>query len=118
MNNEQQELLDEAYSKYADSHEYFINRWLHVKPMEHSKEEFINKCKTDPEFSEKWELKIEERELSEEERWRIRFDYYPKDKQFPWDRMALPSHRFLDDFNIPRELITITHKDKTIESYK
>jgi len=30
--------------------------------------EFINKCKTDPEFSEKWGLKIEERELSSEER--------------------------------------------------
>ena len=25
-------------------------------------QEFINKCKTDPEFSEKWGLKIEERE--------------------------------------------------------
>jgi len=33
-----------------------------------SKEEFINKCKTDSEFSEKWGLKIEERELSEKER--------------------------------------------------
>jgi hypothetical protein len=30
--------------------------------------EFINKCKTDPEFSEKWGLKIEERELSYDER--------------------------------------------------
>ena len=80
--------------------------------------EFINKIKTDTEFSEKWGLKIEERELSEEERWRIRFDYYPKDKQFPWDRMALPSHRFLDDFNIPTKLITITYNDKTIESYE
>ncbi len=27
-----------------------------------SQEEFINKCKTDPEFSEKWGLKIEEHE--------------------------------------------------------
>jgi len=83
-----------------------------------TQEEFINKCKTNPEFSEKWGLKITERELSEEERWRIRFDYYPKDKQFPWDRMALPSHRFLDDFNIPTKLITITYNDKTIESYE
>jgi len=63
-------------------------------------------------------VKIEEKELSTEERWRIRFDYYPKDKQFPWDRMVLPSHRFLDNFNIPTKLITITYKDKTIESYE
>jgi hypothetical protein len=33
-----------------------------------SKEQFINKCKTDPEFSEKWGLKIEERELNTQER--------------------------------------------------
>jgi hypothetical protein len=33
-----------------------------------TQEEFINKCKTDPEFSKKWGLKIEERELSLEER--------------------------------------------------
>ena len=29
-------------------------------PIPHTKEEFINKCKTDSEFSEKWGLKIEE----------------------------------------------------------
>ena len=127
MNKEQQELLDEAYGKYADSHwtppsnpkgKLLSDQLFSVVPMEHSKESFINKIKTDSEFSEKWGLKIEGRELSEEERWRIRFDYYPKDKQFPWDRMALPSHRFLDDFNIPRRTITITYNDKTIESYE
>jgi hypothetical protein len=32
-----------------------------------TQEEFINKCKTDTEFSEKWGLTIEERELSENE---------------------------------------------------
>ena len=53
------------------------------------------------------------RELSEEERWRIRFDYYPKDKQFPWDRMALPSHRFLDDFNIPRRAISLMYNTRS-----
>jgi hypothetical protein len=33
-----------------------------------TQDEFTNKCKSDPEFSEKWGLKIEERELSLEER--------------------------------------------------
>lgn len=84
----------------------------------YDKENDKYKCKADKVFSEKCGLKIEERELSEEERWRIRFDYYPKNKQFPWDRMELPSHRFLDDFNIPRRLITITYKDKTIMSHE
>jgi len=133
MSNEQQELLDEAYFKryrleaWGECDRSWlleldgINLTTGKKGKVHrqlTQEEFIDKCKTNPEFSEKWGLKIEERELSEEERWRIRFDYYPKDKQFPWDRMALPSHRFLDDFNIPRRVITITYNDKTIESYE
>ena len=133
MSKEQQELLDDAYFK-----RYRLEAWgecdrswlleldgINLTTGEKGKvhrqltqEEFINKCKTDSEFSKRWGLKIEERELSEEERWRIRFDYYPKDKQFPWDRMALPSHRFLDDFNIPRRVITITYNDKTITSYE
>jgi len=116
MNKEQQELLDEAYENYKNKTEIMMGHGFHgtLSP----KEMFIDKCKSDTEFSERWGLKIEERELSEEERWRIRFDYYPKDKQFPWDRMALPSHRFLDDFNIPTKLITITYNDKTIKSYE
>jgi thymidylate synthase len=57
------------------------------------------------------------RELSEEERWRIRFDYYPKDKQFPWDRMALPSHRFLDDFNIPRRAISLMWNQRSVDTF-
>jgi hypothetical protein len=119
MNNEQQELLDEAYSKYADSHEYFINGWLHVKPMEHSKESFINKCKTNPEFSEKWELKIEERELSLLER--VQWTIVNKPEQ-------LGEYNYLggdgkgivitDFTGIPTKLITITYQDKTIESYE
>jgi hypothetical protein len=133
MNNEQQELLSEAYENYCTTligSITFSERGKHFKSdglefnsgypnyVHYTKEEFINKCKTNTEFSERWGLQIEERELSEEERWRIRFDYYPKDKQFPWDRMALPSHRFLDDFNIPTRAITITYNDKTIESYE
>jgi thymidylate synthase len=57
------------------------------------------------------------RELSEDERWRIRFDYYPKDKQFPWDRMALPSHRFLDDFNIPRRAISLMWNQRSVDTF-
>jgi len=92
MNNEQQELLDEAYKNYCtqlvkDSFLLSRNRL----PLD----VFINKCKTDSEFSEKWGLKIEERELNDDE---------------------------LNIFNLLKQtftkLITITHKDKTIESYK
>jgi hypothetical protein len=35
---------------------------------QYHKNDFLEKCKTDPEFSEKWRLKIVERELSLKER--------------------------------------------------
>ena len=60
MNKEQQELLDEVYENYESRQtNMYIPIW--------SQEEFINKCKNDSEFSEKWGLKIEYRELSENE---------------------------------------------------
>lgn len=79
MNKEQ--IIDEAYENFIDKTKGLnlnleINKDIivvegpiyHATPRLLSQEEFINKCKTDPEFSEKWGLKIEERELSLEER--------------------------------------------------
>jgi hypothetical protein len=126
MSNEQQELLDEANNNY-------LNKCLDKKWMKENvffdgssnhhlylKEEFINKCKTNPEFSEKWGLKIEERELSLEERIRI---YALKEGQtyeefvtnWNTDEQWLED---LSDTTIPTKLITITYNDKTIESYE
>jgi len=83
MSNEQKELLSEVYENYVkwweesdDScnlTEEQYSKWLKLvdgglqwAPL--TKEEFINKCKTETEFSKKWGLKIEERELNLEER--------------------------------------------------
>jgi thymidylate synthase len=57
------------------------------------------------------------REFSQEERWRIRYNYYPKDKQFPWDRMALPPHDFLDKFNIPRRAISLMWNQRSVDTF-
>ncbi len=115
MGKEQEELLNEVYRKYADSHEYFVDGWLHVIPMEHSKETFINKCKTDPEFSKKWGLKIEERELSTDERnkwFQINLNGNNPLMKSDWKDYEL------DQQNTPTKLITITYNDKKIESYE
>jgi hypothetical protein len=109
MNKEQQELVDEVYKNY------FIKKSSETGPFGiagiiPTKEEFIYDCKTDPEFSEKWGLKIEERELSLEDRCGIQINrndyqsYYTKDE--------------LDENNIPTKLITIKYNDKKIESYE
>jgi hypothetical protein len=76
-----------------------------------SQEEFINKCKNDTEFSERWGLKIEERELDMMERWKIA-DLTPNMEEFDFANYMCDKH------NVPTKLITITYNDKTIESYE
>ena len=103
MNKEQ--IIDEAYKNY------FLIKSLEKGPFGISglilpKEEFIDKCKTDSEFSERWGLKIEERELSLEEELE-----YMMGKVFSEEALT-------HQVNTPTKLITITYKDTIIESYE
>jgi len=95
MNNEQQELLYEVYGKALLELAFDWLPYTPPNPPLDTIESFINKCKTDPEFSEKWGLKIGERELNDDE---------------------------LNIFNLLKQTftkkITITYNDKKIESYK
>ena len=111
MNKEQQELLNDAYENYRNA---FIEGHIHEELDKClSQEEFIEEIKTDDEFSEKWGLKIEERELSLEER-----TEYKKKRDGISRTFASYTHQMLDGSNIPTKLITITYNDKTIESYE
>jgi len=110
MNKEQQELLGEVYENYGQK---IISEdlWMLVAiGWPSTQEEFINKCKTDPEFSERWGLKIEERELSGLERWSLCNNEIDVDDSDLYNK--------LDRLNIPTRLIIITYNDKTIESYE
>jgi len=120
MNNEQQELLNDAFKR-------FLNETIKVEPLEakerlinqllnnkESQEEFINKCKTDPEFSERCGLNIEERELDRLER-----IYLGIDSGLKLNGITSNFEREgLDELSIPTKAITITYNDKTIESYE
>jgi hypothetical protein len=128
MNKEQQELLDEVYKNFVNTIE--TNRPDgYIRPVI-SKEEFIFESKIHPEFSEKWGLKIEERELNLDERAKlhsntemfydicathfsiqdsIEYSNYP-------DKIWL--HEQFTKGNIPTKLITITYNNETIESYE
>ena len=80
-----------------------------------SKEKFINKIKTDSEFSEKWGLKIEERELSKSELnilYNIRRGVGKVDTNYSIGTVKSK------DPSIPTKLITITYNNETIESYE
>jgi hypothetical protein len=109
MNKEQQELLDEVYERYwnsVETSEYDGFGPTSFKLPTLMKEEFINKCKSNPEFSEKWGLQIEERELSLDEELE-----YMMGKVFSEEALT-------HQVNVPTKLITITYNDTKLESYE
>jgi len=102
MNKEQ--IIDEVYENYAKM------VWIITDIPLYSKVEFIDKCKTNPEFSGKWGLQIEKRELSEDERYNLLTQQMTKLR-------AIRDEDYIN-YNIPTKLITITYNNKTIESYE
>jgi hypothetical protein len=126
MNKEQQELLNAVERHHLMEDAKILPNMSKEKMTELgyglTQEEFINKCKTDTEFSEKWGLKIEERELSEKERLNTLTQneqrlIYERVQSFKNVRRKKLKD-FLDEQKIPTRLITITYNDKTIESYE
>jgi hypothetical protein len=128
MNKERyNQIVDEVFKKYADSHwtlpenpngPLLSDQLWSLKPMQHSKETFINECKTDKKFSNRFGLKIEERELSLEERikiWRERTKGLHIMLMWGGDKTIEDS---LNEQNVPTKLITVTYKDEIIESYE
>ena len=64
------QMINEAYENYLKGGDI---KWLKQEevdtpigkmnmPIPYTKEEFINKCKTNPEFSEKWKYKTKDNE--------------------------------------------------------
>ena len=127
MNKEQQQIIDEAYENYSREYEKdnSIGMFLPVARVDgkHTyrkidKEMFIGLCIHDETFSEKWGLKIEERELSLEER----MDLSREKRLYSWTWQNWSEEemewRMNNDWNIPTRLITITYKEQTITSYE
>jgi hypothetical protein len=135
------QIIDEAYENYENKIKLQNNWEVTLRVMDIntigqqellSQEEFINKCKTDPEFSEKWGFKIEERELSLEERLKIADKFNPLIREDCLTKTHHPDetdelklvyrHEWLDSLGsnvVPqRKLITLTYNNETIESYE
>ena len=127
------QIADEVFKKYKDSHwtppenpdgPLLSGKLWSLKPMQHSKETFINECKTDKEFSERWGLEIEERELSRKERNSWVFDNIPMESNFFKGFFVSDVNMMTEeDFdlvftNVPTKLITVTYNNETIEVYE
>jgi hypothetical protein len=124
MNKEQQKLLDDAYENYWNSHpdadKIFQYEGSSIVTRRMTEDEFVDMVKTDIEFSERWGLIIEERELSLEERKEImvknKLDEVTINMFFN-KTLDKPKQDMYEN-SIPTKLITITYNDKTIESYE
>ena len=112
MNNEKyNQIISDAYKNYCEQQSRrFIQGCTY--------QEFVEKIKTDDEFAKTWGLKIEERELSLEER----YDLIEKDKHKQF--VTWQSHgtnrikEVIDEQGVPTKLITVTYKDERIEIYE
>jgi hypothetical protein len=117
--NKEQLLIDEAYNNYCKEYENGTHRigtgllWM----AKETKDTFVYRSKTDTEFSEKWGLKIEERELSFNER--IKHIVNSLESNAPLlmenDDKTI---QWLDKNNVPTKLITLSYNNKTITSYE
>ena len=130
------QIIDEGYKNYVSTHEDF--EWTddfckkNLKDYGDqwdifSKEEFINKCKTDNEFSERWGLKIEERKLGNVERQILleqkgnvyRGVLVSKAKNYKSHKKIIESIKeTCDEYNIPTKQITLEYNGTKIEVYE
>jgi hypothetical protein len=132
MSNEKMnQMIDESWRKYLQQTMFDSNpKFLEPVPVmdmktgeksigarQYNKNGFLSKCKADPEFSQIWGLRIEERELSSEERYKIWFKNN-FETGMEYNENNLPD--FENDYYepTPTRLITITYNNETIEIYE
>jgi hypothetical protein len=132
MENEKyNQIIDEAYRHYFMSciketkeEEKRMKEkggWvtLCLTPYFESKDKFIDLIKTNPEFSEKWGLKIMERLLSRDERIDLYCSEYASGMI---NKYEPPFDDFTDDKlkngNIPTKLTTIVYNNEKTEFYE
>jgi hypothetical protein len=113
------QIIDEVYENYLEKYKQDKTPGIvyYTDPLQYrpyTKEEFINKIKTGKKFSEIWELEIEERELSRQERYEhLRTHKYSG----KWDGIG-DAMEYYNSINVPTKLITVTYNNETIEVYE
>ena len=120
------QMIDEVYEKYCEiagkveEPDYDI----HVDDPNQNctrlmtKEEFINKCKINPEFSERWGLKIEERELNHDERFEIYKNSNIGGRVLQNHITAINFKQFhFDEANIPTRAISLMWNQRSVDTF-
>ena len=121
MKNRYNEIIDEVYKNYGDSHTTFLNGFAMVKPMEHSKETFINECKSNKEFAKKWGVKITERELGFRERQNYGIDVLGYESLLDYGHSQNDDDiilELLNEWKVPTKIITLDYNGEIVEYYE
>lgn len=116
MSNERyNQIIDDAYKNFKNNFPMKKSNppkdYINSKGQLLTKVEFINKIKTDKEFSERFGLNIEERELDMFERWKIA-DLTPNMMEIDY------CNKLCDEHNVPTKLITVTYNNEKIEIHE
>jgi hypothetical protein len=122
LDNQSTDLIGDCYKKYYtewsksvpgdgtfSSNEY--SSPSKYEACNFTKEEFINKIKTDDEFAKKWGVEVEVRELSHKERCNLFGHNDSLDRDYSYSK-------WLDDNGYPKRAISLTYNNKTIENYE
>jgi hypothetical protein len=129
--DKQTDLIDDAYENFIKSYTGKDNEII-LPPLDYinddgnlmSKNQFITNIKYDYWFSKKWGITIETKELSRKER----SEYYYKHGnsegivEGSLDRPTFEendvAHKWYNDRNTPKRVITITYNGQTQEIYE
>jgi hypothetical protein len=133
-NNERyNQITDEVYKNYEKQYSTFeigivksiagnnpmVDSLLKNNSSILSQQEFIHKCKTDQEFSERWGLKIEERELSLEERLDLAAKTYELFDPFDFGIPGKVDHDEVDKlYPVAKQIITLQYNEEKVEVYE
>lgn len=127
MYEKYEHIVDESYKFYKTymNENFMETRWrwcktfmsedskgMSISGRHYTKEEFVGMCKNDGDFSKRWNLKIEERELIDEEKVKYFFEKFGEE-----DLLKIVKGE-VGKYIIPTKLITITYNNETIEIYE
>jgi hypothetical protein len=108
------QVIDEVYQNYAETHEN--EPFIMINEMGLSREEFIKMATNNYEFGFLFGIRINERELSLEERERL---YREHCIEHFWAlKLNETNEAHYERANIPTKLITLTYNNETIEVYE
>ena len=107
------QIIDDVYKVYVKYWEPNIE-YIDGKAIL-TQEEFINKIKKDKEFSEKWGLKIEEKELSHDERYKI---MQLNISTATLGKPTMYNHEYYNSKNIPTKKITLEYNNEKTYFYE